>query len=92
MIRHLFIPLTNNGFTNLQGVIIVFLFSALFHEWIFAISLKLFSLWIFISFLLQIPLSFFVSFLYPQLRKMAVLAIVIIGLSGWELVLLWFCG
>lgn len=85
MIRHLFIPLTNIGFSQSQAVFTVFLFSALFHEWFFIMSLKMLTPWLFLSFLLQIPLSFIVTHLFPQLRKIAVLFIVLIGLSALDL-------
>ena len=83
--RHLFIPLTNIGFSQSQTSFVVFLFSAIFHEWFFIMSLKMFTPWMFLSFLLQIPLSFIVNHLFLQLRKIAMLTIILVGLSAWDL-------
>ena len=55
--RHIYKPLRISGFSNTFSSAIIFLFSALAHEYIISIPLKVFHCWAFIAMILQLPLA-----------------------------------
>jgi diacylglycerol O-acyltransferase 1 len=55
--RHIYKPLRIYRFSNTFSSAVVFLFSALAHEYIISIPLKVFHSWAFIAMVLQLPLA-----------------------------------
>ncbi|OWA50350.1 Diacylglycerol O-acyltransferase 1 [Hypsibius exemplaris] len=79
-VRHLFVPLVDNGFKKWQAACLVFLVSAFFHEYIVSVPLRIFRLWSFMGMLSQIPIAAFVSrYLKGPYGNMAVWMSLIIG-------------
>jgi diacylglycerol O-acyltransferase-1 len=60
-VRHLFKPLVCRGYTSFQASFAVFLFSAIFHEYVISIPLKMIRYWSFLAMLSQIPFGILVS-------------------------------
>ncbi|UXI20620.1 hypothetical protein NH340_JMT06563 [Sarcoptes scabiei] len=60
-VRHMFIPLLNRGYSKTVVTTCVFLFSALFHEYLVAVPMRMFSGWAFVGMALQIPFMFLLS-------------------------------
>lgn len=80
-LRHLYKPLLRRGFTKFQASTVVFIVSALFHEYLVSIPLKMMRIWAFSGMLLQIPLAMFVSRLkdWPHYANIAVWLSLILG-------------
>eukprot|EP00057_Strongylocentrotus_purpuratus_P015273 XP_011669747.1 PREDICTED: diacylglycerol O-acyltransferase 1 [Strongylocentrotus purpuratus] len=55
-LRHLYFPLRSKGVDQQKAQIIVFLVSAIFHEYLVSIPLQMFRLWAFGGMLAQLPL------------------------------------
>jgi diacylglycerol O-acyltransferase-1 len=57
-VRHLYKPLLSSGFTNNQASIGVFLISALLHEYLVSVPLRMFKYYAFLGMLMQVSQSF----------------------------------
>lgn len=55
-VRHLYKPLLRMGFSKLYSLVVVFLFSAILHEYLLSVPLKMFKPWAFLGMFGQIPL------------------------------------
>ena len=86
--RHILTPLIRCGLTKFQASCFVFLFSAVFHEFILSIAFNRVCFWFFISIILQIPLSFLVKFINKKGKNMAIWVMLILG--GTLLILLYY--
>eukprot|EP00052_Salpingoeca_macrocollata_P010162 m.79482 g.79482 ORF g.79482 m.79482 type:complete len:442 (+) comp17422_c0_seq1:200-1525(+) len=58
-VRHLYRPLIRHNLSRLQSQLIVFLFSALFHELLVSVPLQRVRMWSFMAMIGQIPLAIF---------------------------------
>ncbi|XP_072936680.1 diacylglycerol O-acyltransferase 1 isoform X2 [Epargyreus clarus] len=56
-VRHLYIPMTEMGYSKHAASIVVFGISALFHEYLVSIPLQMFRIWAFLGMMAQPPLS-----------------------------------
>ncbi|XP_016942857.2 diacylglycerol O-acyltransferase 1 [Drosophila suzukii] len=56
-VRHLYIPVVQMGYSSRQASTIVFLFSAIFHEYLVSVPLQTYKIWAFMGMMGQIPLS-----------------------------------
>jgi len=56
-VRHVYKPMVKNKYPRLQAATAVFLISAVFHEYLVSVPLKMFRLWAFGGMLMQIPLG-----------------------------------
>ncbi|KAJ7360634.1 Diacylglycerol O-acyltransferase 1 [Desmophyllum pertusum] len=75
-------PMLKSGYSSIQAQIAVFLLSALFHELLVSVPLRLFRLWAFLAMLSQVPLHLFVkNFLgsYPNYGNVVVWLSIILG-------------
>lgn len=55
LVRHVYMPALRHGFSKSVAAALVFLFSAVFHEFIISVALKTFKLYFFIGMIVQIP-------------------------------------
>lgn len=79
-LRHLYKPMLQSGFSKMQASATVFLASALFHEYLVSIPLRMFRLWSFSAMIGQLPLAWFISrYLDGKSGNMAVWLSIIIG-------------
>ena len=80
-LRHLYKPLLRRGFSQFQASTVVFLVSALFHEYLVSVPLKMIRIWAFSGMLMQIPLAMFVSKLkdWPHYANICVWLSIILG-------------
>ncbi|KAK9510109.1 hypothetical protein O3M35_004962 [Rhynocoris fuscipes] len=58
-VRHLYIPLVEQGFSKTFASTSVFFISAFFHEYLVSVPLRTFKIWAFMGMMGQIPLSVF---------------------------------
>uniref|UniRef100_T1HID0 O-acyltransferase n=1 Tax=Rhodnius prolixus TaxID=13249 RepID=T1HID0_RHOPR len=56
-VRHLYIPMVEQGFSKNFASITVFFISAFFHEYLVSVPLRTFKIWAFMGMMGQIPLS-----------------------------------
>ncbi|KJH48691.1 MBOAT family protein [Dictyocaulus viviparus] len=56
--RHIYLPMMRSNYNKFSAVVVVFLVSALFHEYLVSIPLHMFRLWAWYGMMAQIPLSF----------------------------------
>lgn len=56
-VRHVYVPITERGYTKGFASIIVFLISAFFHEYLVSVPLQMFRIWAFLGMMAQPPLS-----------------------------------
>ncbi|XP_041971787.1 diacylglycerol O-acyltransferase 1 isoform X2 [Aricia agestis] len=56
-LRHVYIPITDMGYSKTHASIVVFVISALFHEYLVSVPLQMFRLWAFLGMMAQPPLS-----------------------------------
>ncbi|XP_054748945.1 diacylglycerol O-acyltransferase 1-like [Lytechinus pictus] len=56
-LRHIYIPLRSKGIDQQKAQMIVFLVSAIFHEYLVSIPLQMFRLWAFWGMMAQLPLA-----------------------------------
>nr|CAD7457361.1 unnamed protein product [Timema tahoe] len=57
-VRHLYIPLVEQGYGKTFASTVVFFISAFFHEYLVSVPLRTFKIWAFMGMMGQIPLSF----------------------------------
>lgn len=57
-VRHLYIPIVDMGYSKTIASLIVFMFSAFFHEYLVSVPLKMFKIWAFTGMMGQMPLSY----------------------------------
>ncbi|PAV70706.1 hypothetical protein WR25_05343 [Diploscapter pachys] len=57
-LRHCYLPMTRHKYSRLSATIVVFCFSAFFHEYLVSVPLKMFRLWACYGMMSQVPLSF----------------------------------
>ncbi|XP_063702769.1 diacylglycerol O-acyltransferase 1 [Culicoides brevitarsis] len=62
-VRHLYIPITELGYSKTTASMIVFFISAFFHEYLVSVPLKTFKVWAFMGMMAQLPLSFISKFM-----------------------------
>lgn len=62
-VRHLYIPITELGYSKTTASVIVFFISAFFHEYLVSVPLKTFKVWAFMGMMFQLPLSFISKFM-----------------------------
>lgn len=60
-LRHLYVPLLKQGHSKWLVTSIVFIVSALFHEYLISVPLKLFGYWAFAGMALQLPFAVIVA-------------------------------
>jgi len=82
-VRHMYKPVLHAGFSKFQASMVVFFFSAFFHEYLVSVPLRMFKPWAFLGMMGQVPLIFFskkieAKFGY-QLGNLTVWASLIIG-------------
>uniref|UniRef100_A0A023EY91 O-acyltransferase n=2 Tax=Triatoma infestans TaxID=30076 RepID=A0A023EY91_TRIIF len=58
-VRHLYVPLVEQGFSKKFASLTVFFISAFFHEYLVSVPLRTFKIWAFMGMMGQIPLSMF---------------------------------
>lgn len=56
-VRHVYIPITEMGYSKFTASIIVFLISAFFHEYLVSVPLQMFRIWAFLGMMAQPPLA-----------------------------------
>ncbi|XP_035916693.1 diacylglycerol O-acyltransferase 1 isoform X1 [Anopheles stephensi] len=82
-VRHLYIPVVELGYSKVAASVIVFFFSAFFHEYLVSVPLKTFKVWAFTGMMAQIPLSFVAKYMEtnygPRWGNMLVWASIILG-------------
>uniref|UniRef100_A0A2M4A5P5 O-acyltransferase n=1 Tax=Anopheles triannulatus TaxID=58253 RepID=A0A2M4A5P5_9DIPT len=82
-VRHLYIPVVELGYSKLSASVIVFFFSAFFHEYLVSVPLKTFKVWAFTGMMAQIPLSIVAKYMEtsygPRWGNMLVWASIILG-------------
>lgn len=61
MLRHLYHPLIRAGAPKMVGTIVVFFFSAVFHEYIISTPFRMYTMHVFLGMMLQAPLIFITS-------------------------------
>lgn len=54
--RHVYFPLLRRGHSREIGKLVVFLLSAIFHEYWASVPLRLFAAWAFLAMLVQAPI------------------------------------
>uniref|UniRef100_A0A2P2I0I6 O-acyltransferase n=1 Tax=Hirondellea gigas TaxID=1518452 RepID=A0A2P2I0I6_9CRUS len=55
-VRHLYVPVVSYGYSKTFAELLVFLLSALFHEYLVSVPLQMHKLFVFLAMLVQIPL------------------------------------
>ncbi|XP_026468476.1 diacylglycerol O-acyltransferase 1 [Ctenocephalides felis] len=82
-VRHLYIPIVEFGCGKFTAGIVVFLISALLHEYLVSVPLKTFQIWAFTGMMAQIPLSFISRFMEinvgPRWGNIVVWSSIILG-------------
>ncbi|KAG7311415.1 hypothetical protein JYU34_002457 [Plutella xylostella] len=56
-VRHVYIPITERGYSKGVAGLCVFIISALFHEYLVSVPLQMFRIWAFLGMMGQLPLS-----------------------------------
>ncbi|CAH0725833.1 unnamed protein product, partial [Brenthis ino] len=56
-VRHVYIPITEMGYSKSSASIVVFFISAFFHEYLVSVPLQMFRIWAFLGMMAQPPLS-----------------------------------
>lgn len=56
-VRHVYIPMTKQGYSKIAASTVVFFISAFFHEYLVSVPLQMFRIWAFLGMMSQIPLS-----------------------------------
>eukprot|EP00794_Sanderia_malayensis_P018880 gene18880-20780_t len=78
--RHLYEPMIRSGYSKLQAGLIVFLLSAVYHELLVSVPLRMMKFWAFFGMLVQVPYSIFVAkFLSGNYGNIAVWLSLILG-------------
>ena len=54
LFRHLYKPLLNLGYTKFTAAFVVFLFSAIFHEYLISVPLRMFKIYAFLGMIAQV--------------------------------------
>ncbi len=62
-VRHMFKPLLRGGHSVLAAQTVVFLFSAVLHEYLVSVPLRMFKAYAFLGMIVQVPLIFFTRLL-----------------------------
>ncbi|XP_071477562.1 diacylglycerol O-acyltransferase 1-like [Diadema antillarum] len=78
-VRHIYKPLRDKGYSRKTCQLVVFLVSAIFHEYLVSIPLQMFRLWAFFGMLLQLPLALLTERVDGHLGNMLVWLSLIIG-------------
>ncbi|XP_078068141.1 diacylglycerol O-acyltransferase 1-like [Mustelus asterias] len=60
-LRHVYRPLIEKGYSKWEAQTLVFILSALYHEYLLAAPLHMFRFWMFIEMILQVPTAWFLS-------------------------------
>ncbi|CAK1549926.1 unnamed protein product [Leptosia nina] len=56
-VRHVYVPVTNMGYSKGVSAILVFFISAFFHEYVVSVPLQMFRVWAFLGMMAQPPLA-----------------------------------
>ncbi|CAH1391891.1 unnamed protein product [Nezara viridula] len=56
-VRHLYIPMVEQGYSKTTASVTVFFISAFFHEYLVSVPLRTFKVWAFLGMMSQLPLS-----------------------------------
>ena len=67
--RHLYMPLIEKGYSKTFSSVSVFLLSALFHEYLFGVSVRVFNGWIFSGMILQLCIFSSLLFIFTFYLK-----------------------
>ncbi len=82
-VRHLFKPMLQRGYSGFVASTVVFLISALLHEYLVSVPLRMFKFYAFFGMMMQIPLMFVskmaVKFFGPRAGNLVVWMSLIIG-------------
>lgn len=82
-VRHLYIPVVEMGYSTRRASIIVFFFSAFFHEYLVSVPLNTFKIWAFMGMMAQLPLSAISKYMQkkfgPRWGNMVVWSSIILG-------------
>lgn len=69
-VRHLYKPLLKNGYSKLTANLIVFTFSAIFHEYVISVPVQMLRFYAFTGMFMQIPLSLISNLAYKFDKNM----------------------
>ncbi|XP_063617631.1 diacylglycerol O-acyltransferase 1 isoform X2 [Cydia splendana] len=82
-VRHVYIPITEMGYSKTTASAAVFLISALFHEYLVSVPLQMYRVWAFLGMMAQPPLSVISRFaevrLGPRYGNLIVWSSIILG-------------
>jgi len=82
-VRHVYKPLLGMGYSKKVAMVVVFVISAFFHEYLLSVPLRMFGIWIGLGMAAQAPLVFFSRFIErkfgPRWGNMIVWLSLIIG-------------
>ncbi|XP_066905974.1 diacylglycerol O-acyltransferase 1 [Halyomorpha halys] len=82
-VRHLYIPMVEQGYSKTTASVTVFFISAFFHEYLVSVPLRTFKVWAFLGMMMQLPLSHLCHFAEknfgPRWGNMIVWASLILG-------------
>ncbi|KAL4708093.1 hypothetical protein ACJJTC_009872 [Scirpophaga incertulas] len=56
-VRHVYIPITEKGYSKVVASTVVFFISAFFHEYLVSVPLQMFRIWAFLGMMVQPPLA-----------------------------------
>ncbi|XP_050308933.1 diacylglycerol O-acyltransferase 1 [Anthonomus grandis grandis] len=82
-VRHLYLPMIDIGYGRTCASVVVFFFSAFFHEYMVSVPLRTYKIWAFMGMMGQIPLSMISRFVEkrygPRFGNIVVWSSIIIG-------------
>ncbi|XP_028159246.1 diacylglycerol O-acyltransferase 1 isoform X2 [Ostrinia nubilalis] len=82
-VRHVYIPITEMGYSKVAASAVVFFISAFFHEYLVSVPLQMFRIWAFLGMMVQPPLAVISRFAElkfgPRYGNMMVWASLILG-------------
>lgn len=68
-LRHLYKPLLRSGYSKMTANLLVFTFSAIFHEYALSVPMKMLRFYAFSGMFLQVPLALISSFVFKKFGK-----------------------
>lgn len=88
--RHIYLPLIECGLTRPQAGIVVFFISAVLHEFLISVPLKMPRMWAFLCMFGQIPYAAVVNWLFPKGGPWCNLAVWITLIIGQPMAMLFY--
>ncbi|CAH8437539.1 unnamed protein product [Dicrocoelium dendriticum] len=88
--RHIYLPLIEFGLTRPQAGIVVFFISAVLHEFLISVPLKMPRMWAFLCMFGQIPYAALVNWLFPKGGPWGNLAVWITLIIGQPMAMLFY--